>query len=85
MGIIAALAILTLAPVTAFAATAPTLGAASSYGVLAGSIVTNTGPTMVTGNLGISPGIGVLPHYNGFPPGSVTGAIHDADGSAAAA
>jgi hypothetical protein len=63
----------------------PTLGAAASYSVLAGSIVTNTGPTTMTGNLGISPSIGVPPHYTGFPPGSVGGTIHDADTDAAAA
>jgi Ice-binding-like len=65
----------------------PSLGAAASYSVLAGSIVTNTGPTTMPGNLGISPGIGVPPHYTGFPPGIVgpPGVIHDADAEAAAA
>ncbi len=67
------------------AALAPTLGAAGSYSVLAGSIVTNTGPTTLSGNLGISPSIGVPPHYTGFPPGNVGGTIHDADTDAAAA
>jgi hypothetical protein len=33
-----------------------TLGTASGYVVLAGSTVTNTGTTLLTGNLGISPG-----------------------------
>jgi hypothetical protein len=62
-------------------ATSPTLGAAGSYSVLAGSEVTNTGPTTMPGDMGISPGIGPLPHYSGFgaavvgPPGT----IHDAD------
>jgi uncharacterized repeat protein (TIGR01451 family) len=64
------------------AATAPSLGAAASYSVLAGSIVTNGGPTTMPGNLGISPGIGVTPHYTGFPPGTLSGTIHDADTSA---
>ncbi len=66
------------------AATAPTLGAADNYSVLAGSIVTNTGSTTMPGDLGISPSIGVAPHYTGFPPGLVgpPGAIHDADGDA---
>jgi cell division septation protein DedD len=65
----------------------PLLGAAESYSVLAGSIVTNTGPTTVSGDLGISPGIGAPPHYTGFPPGAVgpPGEIHDADAHAAAA
>ena len=52
------------------------LGAASTFGVLAGSTVTNTGPTTVTGNLGVSPGSAVT----GFAPGIVNGgAIHVTD------
>jgi len=67
----------------ALAATSPTLGAAGSYSVLAGSTVTNTGPTTVTGDLGVSPGSAVT----GFPPGIVgpPGTIHAADSNAAAA
>jgi len=69
------------------AAVSPSLGAAASYSVLAGSAVTNGGATTLTGNLGISPGIGSPPHYTGFPPGIVgpPGVIHDADVDAAAA
>jgi hypothetical protein len=65
----------------------PTLGAVASYSVLAGSIVANTGPTIVSGDLGVSPSIGVPPHVTGFPPGIVNppGAIHDTDANAAAA
>jgi hypothetical protein len=68
-------------------ATSPSLGGAESFSVLAGAIVTNTGPTTVQGNLGISPSIGVPPHASGFPPGIVgpPGVIHDADAEAAAA
>ncbi len=58
------------------------LGAASTYGVLAGSTVTNAGPTSVTGDVGVSPGTAVV----GFPPGTVTGgAIHAGDVPAAQA
>lgn len=63
-------------------ATSPGLGGASSYSVLAGSTVTNTGPTTVEGDLGVSPGSAVT----GFPPGLVSpGTIHAADAHAAAA
>ena len=63
------------------AATSPTLGPAESFSVLAGTTVTNIGPTSVIGDLGVSPGSEVT----GFPPGSVgpPGTIHAADGPAA--
>ena len=65
------------------AATAPVgLGTAGSFAVLAGTAVTNTGPSSISGNLGVSPGTAVT----GFPPGIVSnGTIHSADGVAAAA
>ena len=68
-------------------ATPPTLGDVASYSVLAGSIVTNIGPTTVQGDLGVSPGIGQPPLVTGFPPGVVgpPGMIHIQDGHAAAA
>ena len=54
------------------------LGTAANFGVLAGSAVTNTGPTVVTGNVGVFPGSSI----GGFPPGSIvpgTGFQHNAD------
>ncbi|MGC2290178.1 MAG: ice-binding family protein [Thermoplasmata archaeon] len=57
------------------------LGAAGKFTVLAGTTVTNTGPTVVHGNLGLSPGSAVT----GFPPGKVTGKIDRADPAAAKA
>ncbi|MBL0062981.1 MAG: DUF3494 domain-containing protein [bacterium] len=57
------------------------LGAASVYGVLAGSTVTNTALTTINGDLGVSPGTAVT----GFPPGVVNGSMHEGDAAAAQA
>ncbi len=55
------------------------LGTSQSFAVLGGSTVTNTGPSVINGNVGVSPGTSVT----GFPPGVVTGgAIHAADATA---
>src|ERR1700692_2896996 len=63
----------------ASAATAPvSLGTAANYAVLAASTVTNTGPTTITGSLGLSPGTAIT----GSPPGAVTGTIDAADAAA---
>lgn len=52
------------------------LGTADPFAVLAGSTVTNTGPSVVHGNLGVWQGTAIT----GFPPGMVNGGtIHDAD------
>jgi hypothetical protein len=52
-----------------------------NFSVLAGSTVTNTGSTTVSGDVGVSPGTAVT----GFPPGLTGGVIHIADGPAAEA
>lgn len=52
------------------------LGTAEPFAVLAGTpSVTNVGPTIITGNVGIHPGASVT----GFPPGTVNGTIHEGD------
>ncbi len=58
------------------------LGTAGTFAVLAGSAITNTGFTKITGDVGISPGTTVT----GFPDGEViNGAIYIADAKAAKA
>nr|WP_221269001.1 ice-binding family protein [Mucilaginibacter sp. X5P1] len=51
----------------AFAQTAPSLGDAQSFAVLGSATVTNTGPTVITGNVGVSPGSAIT----GFPPATI--------------
>jgi hypothetical protein len=57
------------------------LDTAATYSVLAGTGVVNTGLTVLSGDLGESPGSSVV----GFPPGVVQGATHVADPTAAMA
>ncbi|MBC7771278.1 MAG: DUF3494 domain-containing protein [Pyrinomonadaceae bacterium] len=57
------------------------LGTAHSYAVLAGQTVTSTGATILTGDLGVSPGGAIV----GFPPGVVVGTIHAGDAEASQA
>ncbi len=59
-----------------FQARAGILGSAEQFAVLGGSTVTNTGPTVITGSLGVWPGTALT----GFPPGIVLdGSIHLGD------
>jgi hypothetical protein len=58
------------------------LGTADTFAVLGGTTVTNTGPSVISGDLGVSPGTSVT----GFPPGTViNGTIHASDAVAAQA
>lgn len=59
-------------------AVAPGLGTAGTFAVVGASTVTNTGPSVINGDLGVSPGAAVV----GFPPGTVLGTIHAANAAA---
>jgi ice-binding like protein/Big-like domain-containing protein len=59
----------------------PVLGGAGAFVILAGSTVTSTGATALTGNMGVSPGTAVT----GFPPGTLSGVTHAGNPTSAAA
>jgi hypothetical protein len=53
----------------------PAMGTARNFAILGASAVSNTGSSVITGNLGIYPGTAV----SGFPPGLIVGQEHVAD------
>lgn len=66
----------------ASAQSAPSLGSAQSFAVLAGSTVTNTGASTISGDVGVSTGSAIT----GFPPGVIlSGTTHSNDSLAIAA
>ncbi len=66
---LATMAVLASIAVMGAPSAAVSLGTAGDFAVLAGSTVTNTGPTVLWGSLGVWPGTAI----SGFPPGIVTG------------
>jgi len=54
------------------------LAGADNFAILAGSAITSTGATTITGDLGLSPGSSV----GGFPPGVLNGTLHINDAAA---
>ena len=67
---------LALAAVPAAAQAAPVdLATASPFVVLGGTTVTNTGPSVLNGDLGVAPGTSLT----GFTAATINGAIHNND------
>lgn len=60
------------------AASSVDLGTADDFALLAGSTITNTGDSVINGDLGLSPGTSVT----GFPPGTLNGTQHVANTTA---
>ena len=69
-------ALLATAPLAFGAQATVGLGTAGTFAVLAGSTITNTGPSVISGDVGLDPGSAIT----GFPPGIVNaGTIHATD------
>lgn len=71
---------LSLGASLALAAEQPIMGTAANYAVMGATAISNTGPTVVNGNLAISPG--GSSSVTGFPPGVVTGQMDMANAAA---
>jgi hypothetical protein len=65
----------------AFGATALNLGNATPDAVVAGTTITNTGNSVLTGDMSLSPGTSIT----GFPPGTASGTISAANATSLAA
>jgi len=63
------------------AANTVSLGTADSFAILAGSTITNTGPSVVTGDMGLNPGSSIT----GFPPATLIGTQYANNATAAQA
>jgi hypothetical protein len=81
LGLLALTLLVTAGFATSAQAATVGLGTLDSFAVLGHTTVTNTGPSVITGDVGLSPGTSAP----GFPPGMVNGTFHINDSVAAKA
>lgn len=76
------LAVIAAAPGSGLEAATIDLGTAASFAVLADATITNTGPTVVSGDIGVHPGTAITGFFGTVEndgPGQFTGAPHQGD------
>lgn len=81
IGFVSAITLVGFASSPAFAAAAINLGSATPDAVVAGTTITNTGNSVLTGDMALSPGTSIT----GFPPGTASGTTDAADATSLAA
>ena len=81
VGVVSAMTVIGFAGSPAFGAAAINLGSATPDAVVAGTTITNTGNSVLTGDISLSPGTSIT----GFPPGTASGTSNAADATSLAA
>jgi Ice-binding-like len=81
IGIVGAITCIGFTGSSAFGAAAIDLGSATPDAVVAGTTITNTGNSVLTGDISLSPGTSIV----GFPPGTASGTTDAADALSLAA
>jgi hypothetical protein len=81
IGVVSAVSLVGFAGSSAYGAASINLGSATPDAVVAGTTITNTGSSVITGDISLSPGTSIV----GFPPGTASGTTDAADATSLAA